>query len=174
MKLKCKALIVAFSLPFFILSSVTTADANLGARAYNAAAMSFGTGTFKVAPETTTAGTATGIQTFSAIRSNVDVYFYYVNTGNITVSAFTFTMAKTGGSGTYNLWKCPVNTTFSTATLCSDSSAPVSITLTGTGSSLSAGQWLPIYINVLSRSDTFTAASSVSSSQLRAAVHSVS
>ena len=167
MRVTRKAKVALLCLPF-ILASITPADANLGARAFNATPLSFGTGTFKIAPENTTTGTSSGILTWIA-NATTDIYFYYVNTGSINVSSFNWTITRTVGSGAFVITKCPINTTFSSPTLCSDSSTPTSMTATGTtGPAMTPGQWLPVYINITKKTDTFTGASTVSSSQIRA------
>ena len=151
----------------------TAAFASATAKASNPSAHSISSVTFKVAPENTTGGTASGLLTWTA-NSTTDIYFYYVNTGTIQVNSFNWTITRTVGSGGFTITKCPINTTFSTATRCSDSSTPTSMTATGTtGPTLTPGQWLPVYINITSKTDTFTGASTVSRSQIRAGTNTV-
>lgn len=151
----------------------TTVYASVTAKASNSTAQSITSVTFKVAPETTTSGTATGIITWTAGANNANFFAYYVNTGTVDDAAFSWTVTQTVGGGGHTLNSCPVNTTFSTATLCSDSSTPTTMALTGTGPALAVGEWLPIHIKINSKNNAFTAASTVSGSQIRAGTNTV-
>jgi hypothetical protein len=124
--------------------------------------------TFKVAPETTTGGIATGTISFTAGANNAVTRFFYVNTGTVNILSFTRTITQTVAAGGFTLNACPVNTTFSSNTTCSDASTPTTITLTGTGPALTVGQWSPIQLIVTKKNDAFTFASTVSGSQIRA------
>lgn len=153
----------------FAPSALTPSDA-LAANANNASqTLSIGTGTFKVVPETTTNGTATGIQSFPAASGSAGFKFFYVNTGKINANAFSWTIAYVSGTSGINLLlQCPVDTTFSSSSLCSDSSTPTTMAITGTGPALLTGQWLPVYLEITRNRTTYSAASTVSSSQIRA------
>lgn len=151
----------------------TTVYASVTAKASNSSAQSITSVTFKVAPETTTSGTATGIITWTAGANNANFFAYYVNTGTVNDNAFSWTVTHTVGTGGFTLDFCPIGTTYSSATLCSDSSTPTSMALTGTGPALTVGQWRPIHIKISKKNDVFTAASSVSGSQIRAGTNTV-
>ena len=153
--------------------SPTNAYASTISRALNTTAQSFSTVNFKVAPELTTNGSGTGIQTFTSGSNGVNYYFYYVNTGTVNVNSFTWTIIQTFGANPYTLNACPINTTFNSPAQCSDLSAPTTIALTGTGPALTLGQWRPIHLLINKKNDIFTAASTVSSSQIRAATNTV-
>ena len=157
----------AILLALVSILSPSNAYAGVIAKASNSPTQSISTVTFKVAPETTTNGSATGIVTLTAAANNSDTFAFFVNTGTVNVKAFSWTITQTIGVGTFTLDACPVNTTFSTATLCSDSSAPTTITLTGTGPALTIGQWRPIHIFIKTKNNAFSVASTVSGSQVR-------
>ena len=175
MKATNRAKAILLSLLFLVTSSMSPAGANLSAKAFNISATSLKTGIFAVAPETTTTGTATAIISLtSTTTNNVDYSEYYVNTGNINVATFTYTVTHTVGTGAYVLDACPVGKTYTSPTVCSDASTPIVIPLTGTGPALTPGQWYPIHLHINRKNDVFTVASSVSQSQIRAAVNTVS
>lgn len=173
MRVSRKVIAVSLCLPFLLLASITPADANLGAQTSNGTAQSLSTVTFKVAPEATTNGTATGIITWTAGAANANFYAYYVNTGTVNDAAFSWTVTRTVGTNSYTLDYCPTDTTFSSATLCSDSSTPTTMALTGTGPALAVGQWMPIHIKISKKNDAFTVAATVSASQIRTATNTV-
>ena len=151
----------------------TTVYASVTAKASNSTAQSITSVKFKIAPETTTGGTASGIITLTGVGANSDNYMYYVNTGTVNDTAFSWTVVHTVGFGGYTLNYCPVNTTFSTATRCSDASTPVVMALTGTGPALTIGQWRPVHIKINTSGNAFTFASTVSGSQIRAGTNTV-
>ncbi len=151
----------------------TTVYASVTAKASNSTAQSITSVTFKVAPEATTGGTATGIITWTAAANNANFYAYYVNTGTVNDTAFSWTVTHSVGTGTFTLNYCPVNTTFSSPTLCSNSSTPTTMPLTGTGPALTVGEWRPIHIKITKKNDAFTVASTVSGSQIRAGTNTV-
>ena len=151
----------------------TTVYASVTSKASNSTAQSITSVTFKVAPEATTSGTATGIITWTAGAANANFFSYYVNTGTVNVAAFSWTVTQTVGTGGFTLDFCPIGTTYSSATLCSDSSTPTTMALTGTGPALTIGQWRPIHIKITKKSDAFTAASTVSGAQIRAGTNTV-
>lgn len=172
-----KVIATLLCLPFLLIISITPADANLSANTNNTTAMSWKTGIFSVAPETSTniAVATTGIKSIPAGSGGLDFFFYYLNTGTINISAFTRTITLTAGNATGSTFdSCPIGKTYNNPTQCSDFSAPTTITLTGTGPALSAGQWQPIHIFVNKNTAAYTIASNVTSSQLRAPVNSVS
>ena len=151
----------------------TTVYASVKASASNSIAQSITSVMFKIAPETTTGGTATGIVTLTGVGANSNMYMYYVNTGTVNDTAVSWTVVHTVGVGGYTLNYCPVNTTFNTATQCSDLSAPVVMALTGTGPALTVGQWRPVHIKINTNGNAFTFASTVSGSQIRAGTNTV-
>ena len=154
--------------------SPTDAYASVIAKTSNSTAQTITSVTFKVAPEATTNGTSTGLITWASSVNNTDFFAYYVNTGTVNTTAFSWTVAQTVvGAGSFTLDYCPINTTYSSPTLCSDSSAPTTMSLTGTGPALTVGQWRPIHMNIVKKSNTFTVASTVSRSQIRAATNTV-
>ena len=157
----------AILLALVSILSPTNAYASVIGTASNSTAHSITTVTFKVAPQITTGGTATGTVTLTAATPNSDTFAFYKNTGTVNVTAFSWTITHSTGTGIFTLDTCPVNTTFSTPTTCSDASAPVTIPLTGTGPALTQGEWRPIHIFIKSKNDAFTVASSVSGSQVR-------
>ena len=158
----------AILLALVSILSPTNAYASVIARAPNSTAQSITSVTFKVAPEATTGGTATGTISFTAGSKNAVTRFFYVNTGTVNILSFTRTITQTVAVGGFTLNACPINTTYSTNTTCSDGSTPTTITLTGTGPALTVGQWNPIQLIVAKASDAFTFASTVSGSQIRA------
>jgi len=177
MRVTKKVIATLLCLPFLIALSIAPAGANLSAKTNNTPAMSWKTGIFSVAPETSTnvAIATTGVKSIPAGSGGLDFFFYYLNTGTIDISAFTRTITLTAGNGNGSLVNsCPVGTTYNTPTQCSNLSAPTTITLTGTGPALSVGQWQPIHIFVNKNTAAYTIASKVTSSQLRAPVNSVS
>lgn len=172
-----KVIATLLCLPILIALSITPADANLNTKANNTTAMSWTTGIFSVAPETSTniAVATTGIKSIPAGSGGIDFFFYYLNKGTINISAFTRTITLTAGNGNGSIFdSCPIGKTYNTPTQCSDFSAPTTISLTGTGPVLSAGQWQPIHIFVSKNTAAYTIASKVTSSQLRTPVNSVS
>ena len=162
--------IMLFTCVLTIASNV--AFASLTAK--STVSVSLGTAKFMVAPENTTGSTATGTKSWTAVNANTDIYFFYKNTGSLTVTAFSWAITHTSGGGGYSIYSCPVGTTFTSATLCSDSSTPVVKGNSGTGPSLTSGQWVPIYINIAAKNDSFRASATVSSSQIRASIISIS
>lgn len=151
----------------------TTVYASSTAKASNGTAQSFQTVIFSVAPETTTNGSATGIITWTAPANNTDFYAYYVNTGTIAVNAFTWTVAHVSGGAGNTLNYCPIGTTFTLPNKCSDNSTPTAMAASGTGPALAVGQWRPIHFKINSNGAVFTAASTVSRSQIRLATNTV-
>ena len=147
--------------------SPTNAYASVIGTASNSTAQSISTVTFKVAPQTTTGGSATGTVTLTAAAPNSDTFAFYKNTGTVNVTAFSWTITRATGTGIFTLDACPVNTTFATPTSCSDTSTPTTIPSTGTGPALTQGQWRPIHIFIKTKTDAFTVASTVSGSQVR-------
>ena len=148
--------------------SPTNAYASVIAKASNSTAQSITSAIFSVAPESTTGGTAAGTVPLTAATPNSDTFAFYKNTGTVNVTAFTWTITHSTGTGIFTLDACPVNTTFTSATACSDLSTPTTIALTGTGPALTQGQWRPIHIFIKTKNDVFTVASTVSTSQIRA------
>ena len=151
----------------------TTVYASVTAKASNSTAQSITSVKFKIAPETTTGGTAAGSITLTGSGPNSNMYMYYVNTGTVNDTAFSWTVARGVGVGTYTLNYCPVNTTFSTATQCSDLSVPTTMALTGTGPALTVGQWRPVHIKITTNGNSFIFTSTVSGSQIRAGTNTV-
>lgn len=152
----------------------TTVFASVTAGASNSTAQSVKSAIFSVAPEATTGGTATGIITRTAAAANAEFFLYYVNTGNVDVTTFNWTVTQTITTGGFTLDFCPINKTYSSPTLCSDNSTPTIMALTGTnGPALTVGQWRPIHIKIKKSGDQFTFASSVSTAQIRAGTNTV-
>ena len=152
---------------------LVSATAAINARANNVSAESVGTGTFKIYPSATTGGAATGAA-ITLVNSNAAQFLFIKNSGTINTAKFTNTVTWTS-SRTTTLKNCPLNTTFTSATLCSNSSVPVSIA-TGTTSgtalvvtfTIPSGSYLPISITP-SGLGTPTISTSVSSTQIRTA-----
>ncbi len=151
----------------------TTVYASVTAKASNSSAESFTTVIFSVAPESTTNGSATGVITWTAPANNSNFFAYFVNTGTISVTAFSSTITNVSGNAGNTLDSCPIGTTYSTATLCSDSSTPTTLALIATGPALTVGQWLPIHIKINKIGAVFSAGSTVSRSQIRAGTNTV-
>lgn len=151
---------------------LVSAIAALDARVSNATAQSVGSGTFIIYPSATAGGTASGAITL--INSNAAQFAFIKNSGTLDTTKFTNTVTWAGGKTT-TLKRCPLNTTFSSAALCSDGSAPVTIA-SGTANAaalvviftIPAGSYLPISIQP-SKTDTPTISTSVSSTQIRIA-----
>lgn len=149
---------------------LVSAMATLNAHVSNASAQSVGSGTFKIFPSATAGGAATGAITLS--NTSAAQFAYIKNSGSIDTAKFTNTVTWAGVKTT-TLKRCPLNTTFSSATSCSDGSTPVTIA-TGTANAaalvitftIPAGSYLPISIQP-SKTDTPTISTSVSSTQIR-------
>lgn len=155
--------------PTLLVSTMAAGRANT----FNSSAESIGTGTFKIYPGATTGAAATGAPI--TLSNSVAAQFAFIkNSGTIDTASFAITVTW-AGIKTTTLKYCPLNTTFSSATLCSDSTAPVLIgagiadgsvvTVTVT---MPSGSFLPISVKP-SKSDIPTIGTSVSSTQIRAA-----
>ena len=159
----------AISLAPTLLVSATAA---LNAYTRNVASQSVGSGTFIIYPSALSTGSATGAA-ITLLNSNAAQFAFIKNSGTLDTAKFTNTVSWAGVKTT-TLKRCPLNTTFSSATLCSDGSAPVTIA-TGTANAVAlvviftipAGSYLPISIQP-SKTDTPTISTSVSSTQIRA------
>ena len=164
------AVVGAISLAPTLLGSATAA---ISAYTSNASALSVGTGTFKIYPSKTAIGAATGAP-IALLKSNAAQFLFIKNSGTIDTSKFTIQITWTSSSST-TLKNCPLNVTFSSATLCSDSSSPATIfsgISSGTAQvvtfAIPAGSYLPISVTP-SGNDTPTISASVSSTQIRTA-----
>ena len=151
---------------------LVSATASINARTNNVSAESIGTGTFKIYPSATVGGAAGGA--IALANTNAAQFAFINNSGTITTAQFTNTVTWSSGSTT-KLSRCPLNTTFTSATGCSDLSAPVVIatgTLSGAGLvvtfTIPAGSYLPISVTPTGKS-TPTISTSVSSTQIRTA-----
>ena len=152
---------------------LVSATAAISARISNSSTESVGTGTFKIYPSATAGGAATGAA-ITLSNSSAAQFLFIKNSGTIDTAKFTNTITWTS-SRTTTLKSCPLNTTFQSATLCSNSSAPVTIA-TGTTSgtalvvtfTIPSGSYLPISVTP-SGTGTPTISTSVSSTQIRTA-----
>jgi len=152
---------------------LVSAKAALDAHVSNATAQSVGSGTFKIYPSATTGGAATGAITL--INSNAAQFAFIKNSGTIDTAKFTNTVTWSSAKTT-TLKRCPLNTTFTSATVCSDTSTPVTIA-TGTANAaalivtfaIPAGSYLPVSVTPNSGTVTPTISTSVSSTQIRTA-----
>ena len=164
------AAVGAISLAPTLLLSATAAN---NARTNNVSAESVGTVTFKIYPSATAGGAATGAA-ITLANVNGAQFAFIKNSGTINTQKFTNIVTWTSGSTT-TLKNCPLNTTFTSATLCSNSTTPVTI---ATGSlsgaalvvtfTIPSGSYLPISVTP-SAKDTPTISTSVSSTQIRTA-----
>lgn len=152
---------------------LVSATASINALTNNISAESTGTGTFKIYPSTAVGGAAGGAIALS--NSNAAQFAFINNSGTITTAQFTNTVTWSSG-GTTTLSRCPLNTTFTSATVCSDASTPVVIatgTVSGTGLvvtfTIPVGSYLPISVKTSGKA-TPTISTSVSSTQIRSAV----
>ncbi len=152
---------------------LVSATAAINAHTNNVSAESVGTGTFKIYPSATAGGAATGAA-ITLVNSSAAQFLFIKNSGTIDTARFTNTVTWAGVKTT-TLKNCPLNTTFTSATLCSNSTTPVTIaTGTANGAALvvtftiPAGSYLPISI-APSKADTPTISTSVSSTQIRTA-----
>ena len=93
-------------------------------------------------------------------------YFYVKNFGTDALIGFGFTGTATSGTLTYK--RCPVGTSFSTATRCSDSSTPAAATAGAVTAALSIGAYLPMSATPSKTNITITIAISVNNTQDRA------
>ena len=150
-----------------------SAAAAINAHTNNVSAESIGTGTFKIYPSATVGGAAGGAIALANV--NGAQFAFINNSGTITTAQFTNTVTWSSGSTT-KLSRCPLNTTFISATQCSDGSASVVIatgTLSGTGLvvtfTIPTGSYLPISVTPSAKA-TPTISTSVSSTQIRTAV----
>ena len=143
----------------------TSGVAFAGLSAKTTGTLFINTGKYSVAPEGTTSGTSNGALVWSSVASGSNLYFYYRNTGDFPIAAFSWSITRTSGTGSFTVYKCPINTTFTSSTLCSDSSTPTSMNKTGTGPALTPGQWLPVLIRTTVASSSYSASSTISSSQ---------
>jgi hypothetical protein len=150
---------------------LVSATAAISAYTANTSALSVGTGTFKIYPSATTGGAATGAA-ITLIRASGAQFLFIKNSGTIDTAKFTIDITWASSSST-TLKNCPLNTTFSSATTCSDSSSPTTIfsgISSGTAQEVTfaipAGSYLPISITP-SAKDTPTISSSVSSIEIR-------
>ena len=165
----------AISLAPTLLGSATAA---ISAYTNNASALSVGTGTFKIYPSATAGGAATGAA-ITLLNANGAQFLFIKNSGTINTAKFTIQITWASNSST-TLKNCPLNTTFNSATLCSNASTPVTIssgTSSGTAQvvtfAIPAGSYLPISVTP-SGKDTPTISASVSSTQIRTAIVTVS
>ena len=187
MKLSRKTIIVAFCLPFLLFSSVTAADANLGAQAKNATPMSFGTGTFAVAPESTSTGTAKVPLVLGTVATTPGSLMYLVNQGSIKSLSQTITpTTPTGGrtitfayclisAGSYGVFVATPFNTCSTGTLTTICTVTSTVTTCPAAIPLNPGQNVQVRVRT-SRAAGFavTASVSISSSQIRLPITTIS
>ena len=152
---------------------LVSAMAVLNSRTGNVTAQSVGSGTFIIYPSATAGGTASGAITL--INSNAAQFAFIKNSGTLDTAKFTNTVTWSSAKTT-TLKRCPLNTTFTSATVCSDTSTPVTIA-TGTANAaalivtfaIPAGSYLPVSVTPNSGTVTPTISTSVSSTQIRTA-----
>lgn len=155
---------------------IPTSGPGLNALAKNMLSNSVESGTFVIYPSATVGGSVTG-QALTLHNTIGPQFAFIKNSGTIDTEKFTITVAWAQPKTT-RLKNCPLNTTFTTAILCSDASIPVTIA-TGIGNGMElevtfvipAGSFLPISVlsscNV-SCANRPTINSSISTSQIRA------
>jgi len=158
----------------FITPQVTDlASAAASALAGNSQTQGITTATYLAAAVSSTGASnpKVALQIVTGGNTNAQ-YFYVKNFGSNALIGFGFTGNVTSGTLTYK--KCPVGTTFSTATRCSDSSTPTTASAGAVTTSLAAGSYLPMSVTPSKTNVTITIATSVNNTQDRAPVISIS
>ncbi len=105
-------------------------------------------------------------------NSTAAQYFYVKSFGTDALTGFTFSGTTTSGTLTYK--KCPIGTTFSSSTRCSDNSTPTSVTAGAVTAALGTSSYQPMSVTPSKTNVTITITVTVSSTQDRAPVTSIS
>ena len=149
------------------------ASASVSALAGNSQTQGISTSTYLAAAVTTTSAAnpkqALQIQPGNTTSAQ---YFYVKSFGSSSLTGFTFSGSTTSGTLTYK--KCPIGTTFSTATKCSDASTPTTVSASGVTAALGTSGYLPMSVTPSKTNVTITISISVSNTQDRAALISIS
>jgi hypothetical protein len=155
------------------IPSMSISIAGLKGTAANSLVMSVGTGTYLAAAVTST-GAVNPLAAYSVTNGNNTnpQSFFIKNFGTNALIGASF--SATSAKGVVTFTRCPVGTTFSTATTCSDSSTAISTAQGSFSVSFSAGQFVPMRAIPSKNGDTITINVTLSSAQEPAATNTVS
>ena len=173
--IKSRTALVGLALGALLLAPQASdlASAAVSAIAGNSQTQAISTATYLAAAVTTTGAANPKASLSSVMGNNTNpLYFYVKSFGTDTLTGFTFSGTTTSGSLTYK--KCPIGTTFTSATRCSDTSTPTTATAGAVTAALTTGQYLPMSATPNRNSVTITISISVGNTQDRAPITSIS
>lgn len=144
-------------------TQLSPADASMSAKAATAVgAESVSTTTFIVYPTTTSNGANPNGVALGLSHTSSSQTFFVRNTGAKNLNSFVFSVAS-APTANFTYKNCPINTTFSSATKCSDGSTAPSVSAGTVGIALPAGSYIEIQLTPdKSTTPTVTAQASAS------------
>ena len=172
---KTRTALVGLALGALLLAPQASDLASAAASAFagNSQTQSISTASYLAAPVSSTAASnpkqALQIQPGNSTAAQ---YFYVKSFGTDSLTGFTFSGTTTSGSLTYK--KCPIGTTFSSSTRCSDSSTPTTVTAGAVTAALGTSSYQPMSVTPSKTNVTITITVTINNTQDRAAVTSIS